>query len=226
MCVGSAAPQADRHPGSRCLVAVETRGVAQVASHHVQISIVVQISQCHGCCYSAILESPFPTPVFKTQVSSVAEGEVGRVESRESREVSQALLGARSTPLERLGGQDVGMLHVVRVAVGHQQVFPTVEIHVDEDGAPGPFGSSDSGELSDLSKGAARSGYVQGVSGHLGAVLRIVDRGAQYRVHGVGTLPSTAFWIAAQHVHHEEVHQSVSVDVSDIHGHGAEALVS
>ena len=67
---------------------------------------------------------------------------------------------------------------------------------------------------------------MQGVPCDLRAVLRVVDGWAQHRGHGVGALPGTAFWIAAQHVHHEEVHQSVTVDVSDIHGHGAETLVS
>ena len=67
---------------------------------------------------------------------------------------------------------------------------------------------------------------MQSVSWDFGSELRIVNRRAKHRCHGVGALPGSALLIPAQHVHHEQVHESVAVDIGRVHGHRAEALVA
>ena len=137
--VAPGAAEADRHARCGGIIAVEAGGLAEVAGHHIEVAVIVQIGQGHGRCDTAIRESPVVAHVLEAQVALVAKGEISGVEPWESGQVAQALFGAGDAAFAGLLSQKVGMLHVMRVTVGHQQIFPAVQIDIEEEGAPGPF---------------------------------------------------------------------------------------
>ena len=84
MGVAPGAAEADCHAGRGGIIAVEVGSLTQIAAHHIEVSVIIQIGQGHGRCHTAIRESPFETHVFEAHISLVSEGEVGGVEPRES----------------------------------------------------------------------------------------------------------------------------------------------
>ena len=120
------------------------------------------------------------------------ESHDGRVKVGIAAAIEQFLLGVNFLALREIGHAGevrlmlfdfvggIDVLHVLGVAGGDEEVFVAVEVDVEEDGGPGPFGSLDAGEVRDFGVGAVAAIEEEGIAHDLRAV---VDR-ADGRGHG------------------------------------------
>ena len=114
----------------------------------------------------------------------------------------------------------------MEIAGGQQQVFPAVEIHIEEGRRPGPIGGRHARELGYLGPGAVAPAELKGVAGHLGAELRAFNRPAHHPVERVGSLTRPIVAPGAEHLGDEEIVVAVTVDVGRVHGHRRQGLVA
>ena len=66
--VAPGAAEVHCHAGRGGIIAVETGSLTQIAGDYIEVSVVVKISQGHGCCHSAVRESPVATQILESQI--------------------------------------------------------------------------------------------------------------------------------------------------------------
>ena len=114
--------------------------------------------------------------------------------------------------------------HIEFESVGEQQVFVTVEVHIEEQGGPGPVGSGQTrhpGHLGVVTTGSAQE---EGVAVELGTALGQFQLGQGGAIPNQLSHPGPMF--PSQHVHHEEVVVAIPIDVGEIDAHGRAAGVA
>ena len=113
----------------------------------------------------------------------------------------------------------VGVLHIARVAAGHEHVFVAIEIDIQKDRLPRPLARLEARKVGDLGEGAVAPAAEEGVAHHLRTVLDEADgdRRGRHRTH----LHLPALVIARHHVHDEKIHLAVAIDIGEIHAHRA-----
>ena len=113
----------------------------------------------------------------------------------------------------------IQVLHVARVPRRDQQVLIAIEIHVEKHRRPRPVRRRDAREIRDLGEGSVAAISVERVAHELRAVLNNSRRRAHRILRRLLSFAQAR--IAAQHVHHDEVHEPVAIHIREIHAHGA-----
>ena len=224
--VGGGAAEADGDAGRGGVVAKEGEWTVEVVGDDIEVAVVVEVADGHAGVDAGQLEIPGLAGVGERPIAFVAEGEERRGKGGEATEVGEAACCGRCRTHAGQFGQGIGMLHVVAVAGGEEQVLPTVEIDIEEDAAPGPFGGGDASEGGNLGEAAVFAGQVKGVMGDFRCVAGVLDGRREEACERVRTLPGAATGETAEHVGHEQIVASVAIDVRDIHAHGGKAQVT
>ena len=118
------------------VVSENERRRVQAVDHDVKITVAIKVCRSEGVRHVVLEpESPRETCVLKREVAAIA---VGHVLERQLRK-----LPAQPPPIEAVQSVlesllDVGVHDVPEMPVGHEDVLPAVEIHVEEHRAPRP----------------------------------------------------------------------------------------
>ena len=106
------------------------------------------------------------------------------------------------------------------MAVRNEQVLPSIQIDVQEERCPGPFGSGESGKLRNFGVGSVAAIEEECVH----AVLRpIIDEARDRHWDGaIGLLSHADAATAAEHIEYENVVVTVAVNIGEIDAHGKE----
>src|SRR5688572_24448731 len=163
-----------------------------------------------------ICEASFGTRWAKMQSAFVAKGRFRHREFRIHQKLRRDFFAWHWTEsLNAIGGVEI--LRVEEVARRHQQVFVTVEVHVEERDRPRPGGGFDSREVSDFRIGAVAAIPMKGVA----VVLRAIVEDAEDRRVGLYSAELHHPPLAAriEHVGNKDVIAAVAVDVSEIDAH-------
>ena len=118
----------------------------------------------------------------------------------------------------------VGVLRIETVAGRDQHIWKTIEIDVHEQCAPGPFACVQAAQLRDFGVRAVAAIQKECVALDLRAVFDCAGLVGVLTAHG--GLAHAARVIAAEHVEHKKVIETVAVDVCEIHSHGKRAGVA
>src|SRR6185436_6352950 len=78
------------------------------------------------------------------------------------------------------GFECVCVQHVVEIAVGDEQILESIQIDIQESGAPSPLGCVEAAEAGELSIGPIPAAYVKRVAQNLRAIFEVVHRQVQF----------------------------------------------
>ena len=196
----------------------------QVVEHQIDVAVVVQIAGGHAVGNPLEIKLPVGTGRLELTIAPVAEGRIARAPARvQLHGTLELILGQAATGVLDLR-MAVLIHHVEFEAVGEQQVFVTVEVHIEEQGGPGPVGSGQTRHPSHLGVVATGPAQEEGVAVELGTALGQFQLGQGGAIPDQLGHPGPVF--PGQHVHHEEVVVTVPIDVGKIHAHGRAAGVA
>ena len=220
--VGRAPLQLHRHPRGRGLVLQQRGRRIEVVDHHVEIAIVVEIRHAHALGNGLLIEAPFLAGLGELQVAQVPEGKVRSLQLGEHGAQPQLLLrGHGPRFLGRLDAAHHVHVHAVPgEAIGDEHVLISIQIHVEKDRGPRPFGGLEAAEARRLRPRPVASGHEQCVPRSLRAVGDSPD-GQNLRLD-VDPLAQPVKVPAAEHVQDEEVIVTIAVQIGEIDAHRGE----
>jgi hypothetical protein len=115
-----------------------------VIDHHIQIAVVVEVAQGQAVADPVEIKPPGSTKIFHhrqaihARSTPVAEGPQWDRQPREPLTLPEKL-GIGPQPGPPVGLQLLGNIEVSRTAFlagGHQQVWETIQVHIEERGGP------------------------------------------------------------------------------------------
>lgn len=183
----------------------------------IEVAVVIEVGECHSVGDIEGIEAPLMIYGLEAEVSEVSKGLI-RGSQGWVHEVGATRLGDGhgTEGLDLEAGVDI--IHIPNKAIGDHQVFPSVEIDIEEEGAPGPIGGCYMGEVGDFGIGSVAAGELEGIAADLATIIEHAD--------GLLVLDALAFlrqpegMVGAEHIHGQEVVETVPVDIGDIGSHG------
>ena len=198
------------------LVLVEQWRRVEAINDNVQIAVVIKVCQRHAIGDLFGVKAPVRADLPERQIVLVPEGQVRGLQARILQDFSAGLAdGKRADAFEAV--PSVEIVHVIRKAVRDQDIFPAVQIHVQENAGPTPLRTCQAAEMSDLSIGAVNARMEQGITADLRLIGDLADP-PRLRVH-IPHLSHHPPMIPAEHVDHEKIVVPVPVDVGGINAH-------
>ena len=205
------------------VVAIDQGWAVQRIGDQVQVAIIVQVGRDQAVGNPRGVKSPGLANVLEGQVAPVAEGEFGRFQSgifaQDRFGGLNILVGSGLDPFV-----DIAVVDVVGVAVGNQQILPTVEVHIDKQGNPRPARSRDAGKGGNLGISSIASVPVQTIAGELLPFFTQTGKALEWLSSAGG--PEVLPQIVVQHLDDAEVISAVAIEVSEVHAHGGQTHVS
>ena len=177
--VRRAAFQSHRDARRGGIIAVEERRAVEGTQDHVEVTVVVEVGANQPVAHLRCIKAPGRARFYEGPIAAIAENIIRREQPGKGTQ----LPARRLHPLpHRLHGR-VEVLRVVGVAVAHEQVFVTIEIHIEKSRRPRPVGGGQAGEVRQFRVGAVASIPEHRVAANLRAVLDLTDlRGRQVRL--------------------------------------------
>jgi hypothetical protein len=219
--VGGESVEADGDAGCVTGVEINAGGILEVVQDEIQITVAIEVGEGEALGDAGGMKAPGAADFLEGAIAAVAKGEVGGFEGREAADPSEDIaLGqgaVGSGGFHTIG--PVGVLEIAEDAVADEEVLKTVEVHVEEDGLPGPIGGFDTGELADFGVGTIATIPLESVATDLETVDDQAggdgsDGGAFAELH------MTFAMVGAEHVGDEEVEVAVAIEVGTIDAHG------
>ena len=201
------------------IVAVDAGGLIKIVHGNIQVAVVVQVRERHPVRDSRMVKTPVGAFLDKPKAALVFEGKITKDERLEHKpHLKQFPWSVFALLLQLLAPvRHVHVLHVERMSRGDEKIVVAVQIHIHEDGRPGPLRCRQVGVEADLGVGAVAVVQVNGVV----AVLRpvVVHAKLQLGRLTVAQLRVTQFVLAAEHVNDDEIIQAVAVQIRKIYSH-------
>ena len=158
--------------GAGGVVAEHRRRFPEPVDDDVQVAVAVQVRERHRVRHvRSQVEAPGAAHVLEGEVAAVAERHVRQRQRRELEQHAMPVDLVEPVAQPVLG---VAIHDVPQVAGADEDVFPPVEVHVEEQRGPGPPRGAHPGEARDLLERAVAPVQLQGVALHLGAVVALL----------------------------------------------------
>ena len=156
------------------IIAIDQRRTIQAVHRQVKITVIVQVRQAHALRDLGRIKTPGPPDFRERQIAAIVEGKNRSFEFWKERSQTQLFAPGHwlllLEPLDAAG--DIDVLGVAPVTGCNQQVLESIQVRVQKDRTPGPFGRFDAAELRNLGVGAVAAVPEQRVPRILRAALR------------------------------------------------------
>ncbi len=207
-------------------ILVKTQLFAEHVHDEIEVTVAIEIAESHGIGDAGLGEAPGGFLRLEGEIAAIAKGGRGGGEATKPGEVFDALFDGIGGGLTRHFPQDIGILNIVVMTSGDEEVLEAIEIDIEEDGAPGPIAGIHTGEFGDLGPGAVAAIEVEGVARNFGTILGIALGGAHGLVHPgfreIVAMGLAEARIAREHFDEKEIVVAIAIDVRDIHRHRGE----
>ena len=204
----------------RGFIPEQRRRRVEIVLHHVQIAIAVEITQGHAMGNVAHIEAPLRRYVREREITPISKGHVRHGQPGKQLSQVQQLPGIHPPLILELFRllNDIRIHHVELVPVGNQQIFPTVQIHIEKDRRPRPFAGRHTRQASHFGIRAVAPAQEQRV---LRELLTLI---APTRFMATGRkiidLLTARLVIPTQHVQHQKIAPAIPVYIRGIGAHG------
>ena len=145
------AAQLHRHARRDRVVAVNQRRLVEAVDDEVEVAVVVEVAGGDAVRRLRRVEPPRLPRLGKLEIAQVPVGNIGHGVGREHQQADLAALGLGDA---RKLGLRVAVVDVVQMAIGDEQVFVAVQIHVEEHRLPRPVARLDAGVAAHLGESA------------------------------------------------------------------------
>ena len=210
-------------PSCRNIVPVNKSPVVDVIDNKIQVAVTIQIGISSAVGIGRLVKTPCPGHIGKCQIPVIPE-EIVDIGMEGHLFIKVFVRQAGCTALWKIpvaAGQELHIIQVVGPAinaVGDKEVFPSVVIHVAEQGRPAPVGRIDAGETAYLTEQSPSQVQLQGIPDK----LKIVAVFSFQLEELIIILPARLFpylFLVRQHIQHDNIGQAVIVDVTDVIPH-------
>ena len=125
--------------------------------------------------YERRIEAPAGADFFESQSAAIAKERIRSFQLRMQKQIRarvlRPLFAERFDPVEH-----IEVFRIVGMAVGNQQIFITVKVHVHEHTAPGPIGGAHTGVIGNVGPSAITPIQKQGVPADLCPIMHLAWR--------------------------------------------------
>ena len=208
--------ESHRDPGRGAAVAEHQRRTIERIGHHIEVAILVQVHRDHAVGRFGGIEAPGRAGLLEGEVPAIAEGVLRRCQRRVLQEqIPRGLYGLMGRRFRTT--RHIAVVHVVQMTVGDEEVFPSVEVHIEEEGGPRPSARRHSGGQRNLRPGPVTPVPVEAVARNI-LPGRKDPRRPLHRRHRTGGAQVLG-QLAPMHLHGDKVEIPVAVEVREIHPH-------
>ena len=154
--VGLRPAQTHRDSWRGGIVSINTQCPIQIVDHHVQVAVVVEVSQRHTVRDTHLAKPPCAATFLEGQIATIAKRQFGFGQRREHEQFLANLL----RPVGSARPDTVLRIHILRVehvASGSQDILESIKVHVQENDRPVPLGVFEPRVMRDFRVGAVPS---------------------------------------------------------------------
>ena len=205
----------NRDARSRTSIAVNQSLIIEAIDDQIHVSVKIEVSHAKTIGNPLTVKTPLLPHRGKVQIASITKGDIGGHQRRIANLFF--LRGSIRQPLAPL--HDIRIQRIHEVAIDHQQVLPTIQIHIEENRAPGPISGFQARLPGCFGKGSIPTTEQECVATELHRMKILLWQVAWIGVH-LDFLDHANTVDSAQHIHCIEIVPTIAIDVGGIKPHG------